>query len=214
MRKRSEKLICAGLIAISCLLLSGFVPTRAQDFENVVGLWTFNENEGEVVADSSGNGLEAKQIGCEWADGKFEMFLVPLGVYDVVIELEGSYPRVLKNVEVRGDIIQNLGTIVYCPKDDRDEDGYVLSKDCNDEDSSINPGAKEVCDGKDNDCDDAIDEDLFRECDTGMPGACSKGEQKCVQGRWYTCKEKVTPKPEELNNIDDDCDGIVDEGCQ
>jgi len=148
------------------------------------------------------------------SDGKFEMFLVPLGVYDIVIELEGNYPRIINNVEVRGDIIQNLGTIIYCPKNDKDEDGYELSKDCNDEDSSINPGAEEVCDGKDNDCDDAVDEDLFRKCDTGIPGACSKGEQRCVKGRWYPCKQKIFPEAEELNSIDDDCDGVVDEGCR
>ena len=72
MRKRSEKLVYTGLVTIFCLLLSGFASTWAQDLENVVGLWTFNENGGEVIADSSVNGLEAKQVGCEWTDGKFE----------------------------------------------------------------------------------------------------------------------------------------------
>ena len=37
--------------------------------------------------------------------------------------------------------------------------GYVLkSGDCNDKNSSINPGATEICDGVDNDCDGVIDE--------------------------------------------------------
>lgn len=72
MRKHSEKLICTGLFTIACLLLLGIAPIWAQDLENVVGLWTFNEDAGEIIADSSANGLEAKQIGCEWTDGKFE----------------------------------------------------------------------------------------------------------------------------------------------
>ena len=72
MRRYSEKLIYPGLITIVYLLLCGLSPTWAQDNENVVGLWTFNENDGEVVADSSGNGLEAKQAACEWTDGKFD----------------------------------------------------------------------------------------------------------------------------------------------
>ena len=38
-------------------------------------------------------------------------------------------------------------------------DGHVLSNtDCNDEDVTIFPDADEVCDGKDNDCDNEIDE--------------------------------------------------------
>jgi len=72
MRKYSKKLIYPGLVTIVYLLLSGLSPTWAQDNENVVGLWTFNENDGQVVADSSGNALEAKQTACEWTDGKFD----------------------------------------------------------------------------------------------------------------------------------------------
>lgn len=72
MRKHSEKLIYPGLVTIVYLLLSGLSPTWAQDDENVVGIWAFNEDGGEVIADSSGNGLEAKQAGCEWVAGKFD----------------------------------------------------------------------------------------------------------------------------------------------
>ena len=62
---------------------------------------------------------------------------------------------------------------------------------------------REVCDGKDNDCDGKTDEDLFRDC---LP--C--GRQQCRSGRWGTCV-KGTPKKEECNNKDDDCNGKVDE---
>ena len=41
-------------------------------------------------------------------------------------------------------------------------DGYVTDNtDCDDDDNEVNPGAREVRDGKDNDCDGAVDETSF-----------------------------------------------------
>jgi len=42
--------------------------------------------------------------------------------------------------------------------EDLDGDGYRGERDCNDQDSSVHPGAEEICDGIDNDCNDQIDE--------------------------------------------------------
>ncbi len=65
-------------------------------------------------------------------------------------------------------------------KCDKDGDGFLSASvrcggnDCNDDDATIHPGASEVCDGLDNNCDGAVDE----EC--GGPvcgdGVCSVGE--------------------------------------
>src|SRR5436190_14428535 len=40
---------------------------------------------------------------------------------------------------------------------DEDGDGYETPDDCDDSNADVNPGATEVCDGIDNDCDDLID---------------------------------------------------------
>ena len=43
---------------------------------------------------------------------------------------------------------------------DADEDGWSIGDgDCDDDNSSIYPGADELCDGEDNDCDEQIDND-------------------------------------------------------
>ena len=43
---------------------------------------------------------------------------------------------------------------------DADGDGYYSDEDCDDYNSLIHPGATELCDGFDNDCDNAVDEDV------------------------------------------------------
>lgn len=47
-----------------------------------------------------------------------------------------------------------------CPSGiiDDDEDGFTAEVDCNDQDASINQDAEEVCDGVDNDCSGAVDD--------------------------------------------------------
>ncbi|MCB9760118.1 MAG: hypothetical protein H6739_09820 [Alphaproteobacteria bacterium] len=44
---------------------------------------------------------------------------------------------------------------------DADGDGYTEADDCDDADPDVNPGAAEVCDGVDNNCDDAVDEGVL-----------------------------------------------------
>ncbi|HND34390.1 MAG TPA: putative metal-binding motif-containing protein, partial [Myxococcota bacterium] len=41
---------------------------------------------------------------------------------------------------------------------DADADGYNVDDDCDDSDAAVNPGATEVCDSVDNNCDGAVDD--------------------------------------------------------
>ena len=45
------------------------------------------------------------------------------------------------------------------PEVDADGDGFPASEDCDDRAAGVYPGATEVCDGRDNDCDRAVDDD-------------------------------------------------------
>lgn len=100
--------------------------------------------------------------------------------------------------------------------------------DCNDAIPTIHPGAQESCNGADDNCDGAIDEEGALGCvwfwyDADRDGY-GTGEPKCLcnpQGYYSAMmpgdcddtKYSVNPGAQEVcNYIDDDCDGAIDNG--
>ena len=77
--------------------------------------------------------------------------------------------------------------------------------------------SKEVCNGKDDDCDGVVDNGLApRSCYNGPAGTagvgrCKAGTQACKGGVWGACTDEVKPATETCNGKDDDCDGSIDE---
>ncbi len=81
--------------------------------------------------------------------------------------------------------------------------------------SGVGP-SPEACDGKDNDCDGEIDEicpcspgDQFA-CSVNQ-GICTEGVQTCDNGMWTACTGQL-PQTEICDGLDNDCDGLTDEG--
>ena len=116
---------------------------------------------------------------------------------------------------------------------DLDRDGADSDEDCDDLDASVNPYAVEVCDGIDNDCDGETDDEdpevedppwWYPDSDLDGWGVSSAEPalQACTQPTGWVSDEQledcddedpeVNPgASESCNELDDDCDGEIDE---
>jgi len=109
---------------------------------------------------------------------------------------------------------------------DKDGDGFGLEDDCNDSDALIHPGAEEVCDDRDNDCDGTIDQDAsdaslwYLDQDGDGFGNTNSSSLACEQpsdhveigGDCNDSNPEVNPDEEETcDGLDNDCSGETDE---
>lgn len=100
--------------------------------------------------------------------------------------------------------VNQNGIAICAVVPDGDGDGFPASVDCNDGDAKVNPGATEICNNTDDDCDGFVDEgfdvdgDSFTSCDLPTPD-CDD------------FNSSINPLATELpgNAVDENCDGSL-----
>jgi hypothetical protein len=110
---------------------------------------------------------------------------------------------------------------------DADGDGYAETIDCDDDNPDIFPNAEEVCDGVDNDCDSAVDEDVgftfYADLDGDLKGDPEAAVQACAPRDGLVedssdCDDASAAiyggAIEVCDGLDNDCDDQIDEDVQ
>jgi hypothetical protein len=207
-----------------------FGPVEVGDTHSK-SLTLLNQSDLELIIDDSNFSNSVFSLGTE-------LPIVVSGGNEIVIPVEftpendspaqgsltlraGDVP--LPQVALRGNDCENGSPSAY----DQDGDGYTTcGGDCDDDDVDSRPGGVEIADGLDQDCDGVIDEgtevfdddgDCFCEvapcvgsismgCATIEGGDCNDGASGVNPG--------MAPEADLSNGIDDDCDGIVDQGTE
>ena len=160
-------------------------------------------DEGGVADDTDGDGVTdvAERAAC----------VVPLADLLAEVHPGAAEPCCPADTAARDDALARCdldcdGELTACAPDDADADGYAGALDCDDGDAAAWPGAPERCgDGVDQDCDGTD-----ASCTTGLDQDGDQYEKgtDCDDG-----DDAVHPGAQErCNGLDDDCDGVVDEG--
>ena len=134
---------------------------------------------------------------------------------------EGFYPCSTQCGDGQGVCVDGEVTLCDAPIPE-EETCNQLDDDCDGEvdEGQTNvcgvcgPVPEDICNGIDDDCNGTIDlqpngDPLLQSCNT----ACGDGYQQCYNGQWAACSAQQ-PAAEECNGLDDDCDGLTDEGLE
>ncbi len=207
----STAIILMTSLVFSCAAFSAAADVRApKDIRNsgeIVGVVDFCGPQGTngSVADLVGESFSAV-LG---ASGIFKLRYVPEGAYTLRVSIPDQPEDTQPVLVVKGQVT-DLGVVAICP--DKDNDGFTVEVDCNDNNALIFPGAAEVCDGFDNDCDGETDEVGCSAC-TDADNDGFFAQAGCLTA--VDCDDSsniINPTADEIcDGLDNNCDGQTDE---
>jgi hypothetical protein len=203
---------------------------------------TFTNYYPDVDSDGYGSSTAQPQSSCAPVPGKVTDHT---DCNDAVSTIHPGAPETCNGVDDNCDGLIDNGTVTQNYYPDVDGDGYGASgsspiascapvsgrvannTDCNDANNAVHPGATEVCNGVDDNCNGMVDEGLtflnyYPDVDGDGFGSSSAAAQSAcaaVAGKVTSntdCNDAnaaVHPGATEIcNQLDDNCNGMVDEG--
>jgi hypothetical protein len=116
------------------------------------------------------------------------------------------------------DCVQGLCAITACAPGFGDAN-KVISDGC-EYACPVNPPVAEECNGLDDDCDGNVDngnpgggQPCTETCPDGVcQGQCTPGTRQCAGDGTFLCIPGIGPSLETCDGIDNDCDGVIDDG--
>lgn len=177
-------------------------------------------------------------------DGNFIFEGVPAGSFTVNYLVNGKLVHETGEVVVMAGKTVDLGIIAFCESvtaeqsqtdsaealmlkckespglaecADADKDGVIAARDCSDSDAAIHPGAVELCDGVDNNCDGRIDEASTVNIPNGIGlcknsvvsiDSCNKGFADCDKEPTNGCETDIYNDNQNCGACGNECSAL------
>lgn len=155
----------------------------------------------------SGTGVSGNSFDPALAAAGFHAITYTLGGFDICYSstqtVEVVTPTYTYYADVDGDTYGNAGSSILSCEVSAPVGYSADATDCDDNNPSVNPGATEICNSIDDNCNGLTDEGFDADNDgfTSCGGDCNDNDNTVYPGATEVC-----------NGVDDDCNLLVDDG--